>query len=89
MNRADLIPFNTINTVYNDDCYVMAGGCNYIEFINNGDANVTVDNVIILPFGSWSPTPPIHGEVNNTQYTAIFATSNNKNLVVVRKFYNI
>lgn len=64
-----------------------ADGANYIEFINQGDAIAYVDDVAILPLGSWSPAPPVAGDEDFTQYNIRFAPGTLYDLVSVRKYY--
>lgn len=81
--------YNIVTTRVGKDGPYPAKGCAYIEFINQGDNTVMVDNVTILPWGSWSPTPAVSNELDYTQYRVKFTTpSTDLNLVVVRKFYN-
>lgn len=75
------------NSIGNDAIKWPAQGCNYIEFINNGDASVFVNEIEILPFGSWVPVPPLSGEQDFTTYRLKFSTGTVYNLVSVRKFY--
>lgn len=81
--------YNVITTRIGEDSPIPAKGCAYIEFINQGDTNVMVDDVTILPLGSWAPAPAVPGEQDWTQYRCKFTTpSTNRALIVVRKFYN-
>jgi hypothetical protein len=62
-------------------------GCNFIEFINQGDGIVFVDDVQILPWGSWAPSPPIDGHEDYTEYRIKFVQpATSFNLICVRKF---
>ena len=81
--------YNVITIRIGADGPAPAEGAAYVEFINQGDAPVMVENVTILPFGSWSPTTAVAGDLDFTQYRIKFNTpANNKSLVMVRKFYN-
>ena len=81
--------YKTVTQLLNQYQYkISADNANYIEFINNGDGIVTVDDVKILPFGSWAPVPPLADEENTTQYTIKFeAPATIYALMVTRKYY--
>lgn len=75
------------NTLANDTIHWPASGCNYIEFINNGNGIVYVNQTKILPYGSWAPAPPLRGEADYTQYNLRWETATEYNLVCHRKYY--
>jgi len=62
--------------------------CNDITFINTGTTNVNIDAVILLPNQSLRITGN-RGEIDTTQYNAVFATPVNtgNQLTVIRKLY--
>lgn len=75
------------NSLSNQNPKWPGDGCNYIEFINQGDGIVRVEDVQILPWGSWSPAPPIEGHQDFTEYNIRFVQpATIFNLVCVRKF---
>jgi hypothetical protein len=83
-----LIPYNVIVQVYSTNGNIPSQNASYIEFVNCGDAMVSVEGVLIPPFGSWSPVPPLPFESDNSQYKVTFTDGAVNNwLCVTRKFY--
>lgn len=78
-----------VTNVYVGDANLTGDGASYVEFINNGDQIVIIENVEIPPYGSWSPTPPVADHIDNTMYQLQFLTpTTKKKLVMVRKYLN-
>ena len=86
--QIELRPYNIITQVVSTNQKVPAQNASYIEFVNCGDAMVEVEGILIPPFSSWAPVPPLPFESDNSQYKVTFTDGASNNwLTVTRKFY--